>query len=434
MMTSRRPCWWGPALAALLVCILLAAVANAQEEAPGAGGDDRTAILFRIGMTALTEAKQADGEKARRALYDRAIAAFRLILINHPELVRARLELARAFFLKGQDGLARRHFELVLAGGVPPPVADNIRVFLNVMRARKRWTGYFGVAFAPDSNLNAASESEIIYIDTEFGRLPFRREGDFGARSGLGVSVWGGGEYQQPLSPRLRLRVGADVAQREYGGSDFDQLFLAAHAGPRWLASPITELSLLATAHRQWLGGEPYVDETGMRLELDRRLTPRMWARGTAAYRERNHLQRDFLDGPQVGFNLSLAWTPAPVLRVHMTVGYDRDHAASEHWRSIGRWMRVGTSLALPLGFTLGVSGQMRWTYYYKSSGQVHLTQDGRRRLDRTRTFTLSVLNRAFTLFGFSPQLALINEARLTNAQAQDYDRNRAELRFVRQF
>ena len=114
-------------------------------------------------------------------------------------------------------------------------------------------------------------------------------------------------------------------------------------------------------------------------------------------------------------------------------MGYERDHAASAHWRSLSRWVRVGTSLALPLGFTLGVSAQMRRTYY-EGSGQVHLTLHGRQRLDRTRTFTLSVLNRAFTLFRFSPQLALVNEARATNAQAQDYDRNRAELRFVRQF
>ena len=257
--------------------------------------------------------------------------------------------------------------------------------------------------------------------------------GDFGARSGLGVSVWGGGEYQQPLSPKLRLRAGSDMAHREYSGSDFDQLFLAAHAGPRWLASPITEISLLATAQRQWLGGSPYVDETGVRLELDRRLTPRIWARGTAAYRDRDHEQRDFLDGPQVGFTATFAWTPAPVLRVHATVGYDRDHAASEHWRNLSRWVRVGTSLALPLGFTLGTSAQMRLTYY-DGSGAVHLTLDGRRRLDRTRMFSISVLNRAFTLLRFSPQLVLIHEARVTNAQAQDYKRNRAELRFVRQF
>ena len=430
-MTPSRPFRRVRVLAALLTYLLLASAATAQEAPPER--DNRTASLFRIGMTALDAAGQADSDEARQELYDKAIATFRLILVNRPELIRVRLELARVFFLNGQDGLARRHFELVLAGGVPPTVAANIRAFLAVMRDRKRFTGYFGAAFAPDSNLNAASESEIVYIDTAFGRLPFRREGDFGARSGLGVSVWGGGEYQHPLSQRLRLRVGADLAQREYGGSDFDQLFLAAHAGPRWLAGPITEISLLATAQRQWLGGTPYVDETGVRLELDRRLTPRLWARGTAAYRERDHRQRDFLDGPQASFNLSFAWTPAPVLRVHVTVGYERDHAASEHWRNLSRWVRVGTSLALPLGFTLGTSAQMR-RVHYDGSGQVHLTLDGGGRRDRIRTFTVSVLNRAFTLFGFSPQLAFINEARLTNAQAQDYERNRAELRFVRQF
>ena len=222
------------------------------------------------------------------------------------------------------------------------------------MRARKRWTGYFGAAIAPDSNLNAASESEIIYIDTAFGRLPFQREGDFGAQSGFGFSVWGGGEYQHPLSERLRLRVGADVAQREYGGNDFDQLFVGAHAGPRWLAGPITEFSLLATANRQWLGGVPYADETGVRLEIGRQLLPLLWARGTAAYRERDHQTRDFLDGSVVDFTASFAWTVAPVMRVHATWGYERDHAASEHWRNNGRWVRVGTSLALPLGFHPG--------------------------------------------------------------------------------
>ena len=423
-----------PVLVVLLACILWVSAAPAQE-APPPERDDRTDALFHIGMTALAEAGQTDGDDARRDLYDKAIAAFRLILVNRPELIRVRLELARVFFLNGQDGLARRHFELVLAGGVPPVVAANIRRFMNAMQTRKRFTGYFGAAIAPDSNLNAASESEIIYIDTAFGRLPFQREGDFGARSGLGVSVWGGGEYQHPLSERLRLRVGADTAQREYSGSDFDQLFVAAHAGPRWLASPITELSLLATAQRQWLGGEPYADETGVRLELDRRLTARLWARGTAAYRERDHRFRNDLDGPQVGFTATFAWTPAPVLRVHVTAGYERDHAASEHWRNLARSLRVGTSLALPLGFTLGTSAQMRRTYYESGgSGPPHFTLDGRRRFDRIRTFSVSVLNRAFTLFGFSPQLAVIHEARLTNAQAQDYDRNRAELRFVRQF
>ena len=393
-------------------------------------------VLFLYGVASL-EAAQRPGRAAdqRDILLNEAIAAFRAMLVSAPGLVRVRLELARAFFLKGRDGLARRHFEAVLAGGVPPPVAANIYGFLARMQARKRWTGYFGAAIAPDSNLNAASESEIIYIDTAFGRLPFTRQGDFGAESGFGVSVWGGGEFRQrqPGHERLSLRLGADTTLREYPGGDFDQFFLAAYAGPLWRLGPRTELSLLPTAQRQWLGSQAYADEFGARLELDHQLTPGIWSRGTAAYRQRDHLARDFLDGPVVDFTAAFAWTPAPVLRVHLTVGYTRDHAALQHWRTLNRWVRVGTSLALPLGFTLGTTIQAQ-RVHYEGSGVPHLTLDRRPRFDRVRSFSISILNRAVTLFGFSPQLALIHDVRLTNAQAQDFDRNRAELRFVRQF
>ena len=392
--------------------------------------------LFLYGLAALQASQQQEvPEETREALLDEAIAVFREILVSRPDLVRVRLELGRAFFLKGRDGLARRHFTLVLAGGVPRPVAANVYRFLSTMRARKRWTGYFGAAVAPDTNLNAASDSETIYIDFGGQRLPFQRQGDFGARSGLGLSIWGGGEYQMPdpHNERLRLRVGADAVQRDYSGGDFDQYLLAAHVGPRWLTGPRTEISLLGVAHRQWLGSRPYTDETGVRLELDRRLGPRLWVRGTVSARERDHHQGDFLDGPLTDFTANFAWVVAPTLRVHFTVGYERDHAMSVHYRNLSRWVRVGSSLALPLGFTLGTSAQMRRTYY-EGSGRVHQVLNGRQRLDRTRTFSISILNRGFTLLRFSPQLAFIHEARATNAQALDYDRNRAELRFVRQF
>ena len=93
----------------------------------------------------------------------------------------------------------------------------------------------------------------------------------------------------------------------------------------------------------------------------------------------------------------------------------------------------MGTSLALPLGFTVGFSVQAS-RVHYDGAGQAHLTLRGRPRRDRIRSFSFSVLNRAVTLYGFSPQLALIHDARLTNAQAQDFERSRAELRFIWQF
>ena len=88
--------------------------------------------LFLIGVAGI-EASRRPGvsEQAREALLDAAIEALRTMLVRDPGLVRARLELARAFFLKGEDTLAKRHFEQVLAGKPPAAVALNVNRFLS---------------------------------------------------------------------------------------------------------------------------------------------------------------------------------------------------------------------------------------------------------------------------------------------------------------
>ena len=88
-------------------------------------------VLFLIGLAA-SGASQKPGlpEEDREALLDGAIAAFRSILIHEPGLVRVRLELGLAFFLKEEDDLARDHFERVLAGGPPAPVIANVTAVL----------------------------------------------------------------------------------------------------------------------------------------------------------------------------------------------------------------------------------------------------------------------------------------------------------------
>ena len=404
-------------------------------------GQDAIGQRFRAGMEALNTAHATGDWETRDEKLDEAIAAFRAILVDHPELVRVRLELARAFFLKEEDTLARRHFEQVLAGDVPPAVAANITRFLRIMRARRRWTAHFGVAIAPDSNLNAASGSRTIFLDTPFGRLPFTRQGDIAPKSGLGLSVWGGGEYQYPLGPpgsgsgasRWRLRSGADASIREYKGRTFDRHFVSAHLGPRRLIDTRTEASLLATVDRQWTAGMPETDRFGLRLEGEHRLTPRLalFARASAA--RRNCRDCNWLDGPVGDVSLGANWAALPILRVGGNADWNWTRANSEHWRSRGPQASLGATVALPLGFTMGLSASLQRTEY-QGSGFAHNTIDRKPREDKTHTLSLSVHNRAFTVLGFSPRLSVVHEERDTNAQALDYKRNRAELSFVRQF
>ena len=398
-----------------------------------AQGQDRTGALFQAGLEALKAAHAIADREAREEKLDEAIAAFRAILVDRPELVRVRLELARAFFMKEEDRLARRHFEQVLAGKPPEPVVVNIIRFLRVMRARRRWEAQFGAALAPDSNLNAASGERTIFLDTIFGRLPFTLDDPAKPESGLGVSVWGGGEYQHPLSHNLRLRAGANASIREYKGGDFDRHFLSAHLGPRRLIDARTEASLLATVERQWTAGAPETDRFGLRLEAEHRLTPRLGMFGRVSAARRNCRDCDWLDGPVGDVSLGASWAALPVLRFGGNAGWSWSRANLEHWRHSGPQASLGATLALPAGFTVGLRASLQRTEY-QGRGFAHRTIDREPREDETRTLSASVHNRAFTVAGFSPRLSLIREERETNAQALDYDRNRAELSFVRQF
>ena len=398
--------------------------------APPAAAQDLDA-LFQQGMAAVKAAGTAAGDR-REALLDEAIASFREMLVADPRLVRVRLELARTFFLKGDDRLARRHFEQVLAGNVPPPVATNVRRFLAEIRARRRWDLHAGFALAPDTNIGASSDERVIYINVGGARLPFTRNAEELTTSGIGVSVWTGGEYQYPLAQRWRLRAGANASRREYSGSQFDQTFLSVHAGPRWLVDRSTEASLLASAQRRWTATTPDHDAFGGRLEAGHRFTRRVTANVRASWHDRGYRTRTYLDGPVVDASLSGSVVVSPTVRVDAGAGWGLERPKQERQRHDRRWIRAGVSVALPKGFTVGGSGEVRWADY-EGSWAPH-TQRGESREDRTYSARLSAHNRALAWQGFSPEVSLVHEVRSTNAQLYDYERTGGELRFVKLF
>ena len=401
--------------------------------AAGADRPDRTDIRFLTGLAAMRAAERPGmEEKERDALLDEAIAAFRAILVERPGLVRVRLELARAFYLKGEDGLARGHFERVLAGDPPKAIAGNVRRLLGEMRARRRWTAHFGMALASDSNPGAASADDTINISLFGQTLPFRVGEDPGPKPGLGVSMWGGAEYRFSLGERHRLRVGGDFSRAEHGEKAFDRATLSVHAGPHWLADPVTEFALLASVRRHRAAGKLHAQETGLRFEAERRLTRRVKAEAKASRHHRVHARDKTLHGPVAQASLGIAWLATPDIRVDALLGRGRERTRSERWRNTTRRARLGATAALPMGFTVGGGAEWRRTDYVGRWWL--LTPDNAPRRDRTRVLSASLYHRDVTIGGFSPRLTLSREARTSNAQLHDYRRTRVDLGFVRQF
>ena len=282
-------------------------------------------------------------------------------------------------------------------------------------------------ALAPSTNIGKSSDTEIVEI---FG-LPFVLDEKQERKSGVGLSIWTGGSYQLPLTQRLQLRFGSDLAREEYPGREFDQTFMGAHSGVRWLMDHSTSVSLLADTRRRWVADAPFYQDFGARTEIKHRLTRSILLAGRASWHDRKYRKHTLLDGDVVNLSLKGTWLATPILQTEGTIGYGKENTKTEPWRHDYLMGRLGVSMALPRGFTIGGSGEYRRTQY---EGNWFPETDGSARRDYTRTLRASIYNRGFTVLGFSPQLVISREERTTNTQTHDYRDTSGELRIVRQF
>ena len=226
--------------------------------------------------------------------------------------------------------------------------------------------------------------------------------------------------------------MGGDFSRREYRSDEFDRMTVSGYLGPRWLIGRASSASVLASARQSWLSDEEDWRDVGVRIEGRHRLNRRTTAHLNAARHERRYEGRDWLDGPVTDLSGRLGWVATPTMRVDAALGWGEQWTERERQRNSSRWGRLGATLLLPWGFTVGGALTLRWTDY-EGSWAPFVIGGGERR-DLTRTLRLNVHNRAITVAGFSPQASAVQEQRTSNAQLHGYDRTSGELRFVRLF
>jgi len=109
--------------------------------------------------------------------YTRAVFALERVLAVRPDHPQARAEIARAYFLMGENKTARREFEQVKAMKPPAEVSANVDRFLDAIDARDRArrtgiVGYLEATFGYDDNANAATSTGSFAIPA-LGGLTF---------------------------------------------------------------------------------------------------------------------------------------------------------------------------------------------------------------------------------------------------------------------
>jgi tetratricopeptide (TPR) repeat protein len=154
------------------------------------------------------------------------VLALERYIVRFPDNDRARLELARAYFVLGELVRAREEFDAVSRRNPPAGVQVTIDRFMDAIRAQEtRYnttaTLYVELGGGYDSNVNSGVGNPVISVPT-LGQIQLAPSGTKSGDSFFHLAA--GGQFSHPVAPGLSL-IGGASAEGKFHNDDFDQNF-----------------------------------------------------------------------------------------------------------------------------------------------------------------------------------------------------------------
>lgn len=383
------------------------------EQARPADEDEVVERLFLLGRIEM-----------RLGLPRAAARRFEAILVRRPDLTRARLELATAYYAAERDDKARYHFEQSLADRLPSSVEDEVRRFLDRIDNRKRWSSTISLALAPESNPVRRTGRKTV----EIGGAPWQLDPDSRSASGTGIHLSGGTSFSPPISGGVTGVLAATGSAKLYRESDWNDVSLAGDIG---LASPLDRLTLSGglRAGRRWLGGNGYSRSLGLWTRGGMRLSARTRAALASDFTRIRHDDHPHRDGWRLAARPNLFHAMSSRSEIEAGLDIEISTARESHLAS----RMTGASLAFAYAFEGGLTIRPAvgaWMRRYDGSDPLF----GKTRKDVTVRPSLTVLHRSLQYEGFAPYVGYTFERASSNIDIHSYRNHAALLGITRKF
>lgn len=377
-----------------------------------ADADIRTEARYRLGLLLADMGRYSD-----------AAVTFRALLDEKPDVLVARLELARMLAALGRENEARRELRQAQAGGVPVEAAAMVDRFARALRSEKRFGGVFEVALAPDSNINRATEART--LDTVIAPLTLSE--DARARSGAGFRGMTQVFARLPVAEGWSVLPRAAVQGSVYRQSQFNDASASALLGVE-RRSGRNRLTASVGQTWRWFGNEPYAQTSAMALDWVRAMDARSQLITGLTVSDARYEANPLQDGNI--YDLSTAYERALDARsgVSASVSITRQDAADPGYAT---WAGGGS---------LGGWRETRWGTAFASAGLRRTEGDERLFLFRDKrrewlmTGRLGMTFRSLTTYGFAPTVRFTLERNDSTVGIYDYRRVAADIGVSRAF
>jgi tetratricopeptide (TPR) repeat protein len=382
--------------------------------------------MFRISGND-TEALFLQGQVyGLREDWKNAVATYRKILSDRPDLTRVRLELARALYFDSQYSEALYHFRLALATpDLPENVIKNINTFIGNIYQKRDWQLGAGLSVVGSTNINQAPSTGTVNI---LG-LPFNLNRSAQAQPGVGAAFAVNGEYDFRLDDTTKLRNLASFYTVQYGGRNFSDMIVSYALGPQMLRQGWDASFLGVFVHRLY-SNDPYSDGYGPRVETNWNVSDRWRLENEIEYLWRTwHEPNNFLNGWSYDDTLTTLYSLSPTSSLRLITGVGHDKSRSSEWSDWFYHVGVGYHREVAWGLTFDIQPEF---YHFKYDGVQPLF--GIKRSDDVARGTLSVYKRDWYWAGFTPVLSYVYTQDWSNVTIYSYTQHQLQIGITRQF
>ena len=352
-----------------------------------------------------------------------AALLYRRILDDKPEAAAVRFRLARLLQGMGQTDSALRELRALRSANLPKAAARFLDRLSASLQATKPLGFQFEMAFAPDSNVNRATNADT--LGTLLG--DFAIDDQSKAKSGVGLALRGLGQSRISVAPNLFLVTRLSRESNLYRHTAFDLTSLQLAVGPEWKLGSL-RLSAEAGAAVHWFGMKPFERDLHLSASGTHPLSATSQLRGDVSHswsdNRLNKLQSGQGSTLAAGYEMFLS----PQLSVGASAGVGRFKARDAAYST--RSWTAGISIARDIGrTTFNVAAEIG---RLKADDRLQILPEARR--DRSARLSLGAVFRQLTVRGFAPVARLVIERNRSNVAFYDYRRIRQEFGISRAF
>ena len=370
---------------------------------------------------------------ARKGDLDKAVVMYRKINAQLPEVKVLRFQLAMALFYNRQFDAAQSEFEKLRSDATSDADIQVINKYLDSISRQDRWSFNGSASYINDRNITNAPEqgTKIVRPDGSIFSYTSPRE------TGKGLSYSVSGDRKWLYDNKMFTAVHLNSYGKYYwDNKDYNDITGGIGAGVGY-QNAFTEVEIGPFYNKRFYAQgksgdgdlHSYTDTTGIKLNLNQWISPKLRYQGLARYAKSNYIDRyEFNDGE----DWLLANTAIYFPNGQQFWTFGADYATRDSEDSSLSYDRPGVRVGWGQTWPKGYTTQLNLGYAERNyDGEDFF---GIKRENKEYNAGITAWNRGFSILGLTPRLSWDYSKIKSNSAFEEYDKNDISIELTKAF